>query len=204
MDRAYPRQRFTGTLLAICRQLEERHRGIVEYHLDFAPIAVHGKVATTIRSVRAYGSWARGAAACGNLDLAIEMDNEWVVGPWWGSRDLAEQPIDGVLVARAMLGRRPGVRYVSLDSALAGPQAIDPAEMKLVWRAPVEGRPPFHWRRAIASIRLDPTARRFPSSLICLPSCHELRGAETRASPGNWIRPLAGIGGGRRSSTPRA
>lgn len=204
MDRAYPRQRFTQVLIALCKQLDLRHQGVIDYHLDFAPIVVHGKVASSILSVRAYGSWARGAAACGNLDLAIEMDNEWVGGPWQGSRELVDQPIDGVPVARAMLGRRPSVRYVSLQSALDGPQAIDPAEMKRIWQAPVAGQLRVDWRAAIAAIPLDPAARRFSSSIISLPARQDYGGDTTRPAPGGWAPPRAVIGSKRNSPTPRA
>lgn len=205
MDRAYPRERFTQVLLTLCKQLDLRHQGVVDYHLDFAPLVFHGKVASRIRSVRAFGSWARGAQACGNLDLAIEMDNAWAVGPGRGSRELAEQPIDGVQVARAMLGRRPSVRYVSLQSALVGPQAIDPSEMKLIWQAHRPDQPRFDWRRAIAAIPLDPGARRFSSSIICLPSRQEMGSASTTAAAAatSTARAGASVGASVGAGAPR-
>lgn len=183
MERPYSRQRFTQLLTLICQSLDERHQGMVDYHLDYASTTVHGKVSSTIRSVRVFGSWARGALICGNLDLAVELDHHWVDGPWWGNRQLAEHPIDGVQVARALMGRHPGVRYLPLQAALEGPQAIDPAELRSIWRAPTRGEPALDWRRAIATVRLDPHAQRFSRSIVSLSGHPDLVSMGGRRKP---------------------
>ena len=183
MERPYSRQRFTQLLTLVCQSLDERHRGMVDYHLDYAPTAVHGKVSSTIRSVQVFGSWARGALICGNLDLAVELDHHWVDGPWWGNRQLADHPIDGVQVARALMGRHPGVRYLPLQAALDGPQAIDPDELRPIWRAPAAGQQALDWRKAILAVPLDPHAHRFSRSIVSLSASPDSAGTGSRRKP---------------------
>ena len=174
MDRPFSRQRFTQVLTLVCQTLDECHQGMADYHLDYESTTIHGKVSSKVHSVQAFGSWARGALVCGNLDLAVELDHQWVDGPWLGNRQLADHLIDGVQIARSLMGRHPSVRYLPLQAALEGPQAIDPAELKPIWRAPVPGEAPVDWRRAIRSIALDPNAQRFSRSIVSLSGVHDL------------------------------
>lgn len=183
MERPYSRQRFTQLLTLVCQSLDERHQGMVDYHLDYGSTTIHGKVSSTIRSVQVFGSWARGALICGNLDLAVELDHHWVDGPWWGNRQLSDHLIDGVQVARALMGRHPGVRYLPLQAALEGPQAIDPDELRPIWRAPIGGEPALDWRGAIRGVRLDPHAHRFSRSIVSLSSSPEVAGSGSRRKP---------------------
>lgn len=174
MERPFSRQRFSQVLTLVCQTLDERHQGLVDYHLDYGSTTIHGKVSSTVRSVQAFGSWARGALVCGNLDLAVELDHQWVDGPWLGNRQLAGHLVDGVQIARSLMGRHPSVRYLPLQAAIEGPQAIDPAELKPIWRAPVAGATRIDWRTAIRSIPLDPNAQRFSRSIVSLSGGHDL------------------------------
>jgi hypothetical protein len=69
----FPRDRFTRSLLAICEKLDACHDRTFDYkspNSDPWYLRIEGRVHAKVLSLWAFGSWARGAAECGDLDLA--------------------------------------------------------------------------------------------------------------------------------------
>lgn len=142
-----PREKFAKRLHAMCRRLDECSRRTLSYtELIFA---ARKESEFQVRGLWVFGSFARGAAMCGDLDLVMDVE-----GPTL---------ISGATLSRAFLGSPPGVRVFrgnpqSNDSGVRIPGAVQ------VWGAGL------NWRAAIDAITEDPAAGRFsrPADLIPL------------------------------------
>jgi len=76
----FPRERFTRSLLAMCEQLDACHARAFDYKSPSSDpwyLQLEGRVHAKVLGLWAFGSWARGAAECGDLDLAAQFDYVW-------------------------------------------------------------------------------------------------------------------------------
>ncbi|NMX39392.1 hypothetical protein HBO34_16075 [Pseudomonas veronii] len=132
LEKRYPRESFTKKLEQICQRLDEAStRGIA--HNDFFNKAVTSRV--EISSLWAVGSYARGAMACGDLDLVIEY--RLVEGPHPAPRK----------ITKTFFGTLPYVSYYfgKPESSTSGVVFTD--------AIPIWTEPSCDWRAAIDSIK---------------------------------------------------
>jgi hypothetical protein len=124
----------------------------------------------------AFGSWARGASECGDLDLAAQGDYAWA-GPALRGGKLPVE-VDTFLpdfdaIRKAMLGSRPHVHVLDLKWILEQGKlrdfAVDPKSLVLIWRPELDGQPAHDWRAAIAAIKPQRQANRKPRLTDALP-----------------------------------
>ena len=73
----FPRERFTRSLLAICEKLDACHDRTFDYQSPRSDpwyLRVEGRVHAKVLGLWAFGSWARGASECGDLDLTAQFE----------------------------------------------------------------------------------------------------------------------------------
>ena len=126
-------------------------------------------------SVR-YGSWARGASECGDLDLAAQFDYAWAEPALRGGKHPVEVSSflpDFDAIRKAMLGSRPHVHVLDLKWVLehgkSGEFAVDPESLVLIWRHELDGQPAHDWRAAIEAIKPQAQGTRAPRLTDALP-----------------------------------
>jgi len=144
----YPRRHFTAVLLRVCSRLDNRDAAEIEWSTRF-PFDQRQCQLVRVQRIWAFGSYARGAMDCGDLDLIVEVK--------------AEQEPPPSAVYRIFFGSTPDVRiYLGTPkvngSGLEVPQAI------LIWDGPGHD-----WRASIDRIVEDPDATRFNRPLDNLP-----------------------------------
>lgn len=183
----YPRERFTRSLSTLCARLDAQHQVEFDYKQksgSFAPIS--GKLRSTARVLWVYGSWAQGAADCGDLDLALDLPYEWVGWHGWlpgGVKALGLPDFDD---ARKGLLTAPPLVHI-LDAARirrygpVGGFAVHPDTMMPIWLAPdltdqekvafglTGDDPAKSWADRIAAITVDPDYKRAPRVQDALP-----------------------------------
>lgn len=148
MIHRYPRRHFTAVLLRVCSRLDNRDAAEIEWNTRFAFDQRQCQL-VRVQRMWAFGSYARGAMDCGDLDLIVEVK--------------AEQEPPRSAVYRTFFGSTPDVRiYLGTPkvngSGLEVPQAI------LIWDGPGHD-----WRASIDRIVEDPDATRFNRPLNNLP-----------------------------------
>lgn len=175
----FPRERFTRSLLAMCEQLDACHDRTFDYkspNSDPWYMQIEGRVHAKVLGLWAFGSWARGASECGDLDLAAQLDYAWAGPALRGGK----HPVEGDsflpdfdAIRKAMLGSRPHVHVLDLKRILERGSsdnfAVDPESLALIWRPELEGQPAHDWRTAIESIKPQPRATRTPRLTDALP-----------------------------------
>lgn len=139
LEKRYPRESFTKKLEQICQRLDEASTRAIA-HKDFFNKAVTSQLEIT--SLWVVGSYARGAMACGDLDLVIEY--RLIEGPHPAPRK----------ITKTFFGGLPYVSYYfgnpeSSTSGVAFPDAI------VIWT-----EPGCDWRATIDSIKPVPSAGR--------------------------------------------
>jgi hypothetical protein len=123
----------------------------------------------------AFGSWARGANECGDLDLAAQLEYAWAGPALRGGKHPIE--VDTFLpdfdaIRKVMLGARPHVHVFDLkwrEHGKSGDFAVDPESLVLIWRPELDGRPAHDWRAAIDAIKPQPQANCSPRVTDALP-----------------------------------
>lgn len=154
-EKRRPRAAFIRTLERMCSRLDERPTFTVtttDRYLDRRET-----VDVEIAALWVAGSYARGAATCGDLDVVLDSRSK---GPLPSARS----------VKHAAFGVLPGVScYTGTpernSSAVAFPEAVR------VWT------PGANWRQALALIKLDASAGHFARETDVLPLRPEQMGA---------------------------
>lgn len=124
----------------ICGRLDERPATEVQWVERFLWIKRHCHMTEVLR-VWAFGSYARGASDCGDLDLVVEIASE------------AQPPAPAVY--RIFFGSARDVR-IYLGTPPKNGSGIEITDPVLLWN----GRD-YDWRAAIGGIKEDSTATRF-------------------------------------------
>ena len=158
-ERRKPRAAFTRTLERLCRRLDERSTFDVEYTHRLFTLGKVIRARTAIRALWVAGSYARGVAQCGDLDLIIKTEK--LKG--------ADVPYRKLL--RPAFGHIPDVRVYEgtpqqNSSGVPLPEAIE------VWT------PGSDWRTAIAAIRVNESAGRVARATDVIPLRAEQLGVE--------------------------
>jgi hypothetical protein len=137
-EKRYPRDKFTKQLVRICKALDEVSIRDISYDLYGTTATCHLE-ATELWVV---GSYARGALACGDLDVIVSF-----------AATGAGLPMPKVL-SRAFFGATPGVRFYSGTPEVNRSGAVFP-DAVLIWSIQ-----DCDWQARIDSIMPDPTAGR--------------------------------------------
>jgi hypothetical protein len=178
----YPREACTAALSAVLKRVDANPERLVKYdkHLDRdRPWASHvmGTLCARAKRIWVFGSYARGAVECGDVDMIVDVDISWVDNFHWrqGKNEPREkregnQHMESYLgaVAASLFGpmrtpiHRGGVQLYSTffdqgnHEFSFDPGALLRDEAKLVWE------PGLDWRAALDSIKPNPNARPFP------------------------------------------
>jgi len=182
----YPRERFTLSLASLCERLDKKHRLEFDYRSPRGSfLSIYGRVRVDVRVLWVFGSWARGALECGDLDVAVDLHDEWAGGHGWCAGGRAVQALPGFEIARRAVLRAPPLIHIlnAGDIRKYGPTgdfAVHPDTMMPIWLAPdlsskektkfgVADFPHLHWSERIAAIKGDPSFRRAPRTCDALP-----------------------------------
>lgn len=136
-EKRYPRESFTKKLIRMCQRLDECSARTITHKDIYGEFT--GEI--TITSMWVVGSYARGAMACGDLDIVVGVQTK---GPLPSTR----------VWARSFFGAPSLVRYYPGDptenaSGIPFPEAV------LIWSGAG-----CDWKVALASIKPDPNAGR--------------------------------------------
>lgn len=173
----FPRERFTRSLISLCKRLDLRHQLEFEYASprgDLVPM--HGRMSVDARVLWAFGSWAQGAPDCGDLDLALDLLGAWVDGHGWLRDNTKAKGLPGFDPARKAILTAPPLVHI-LDAGdirrrgPAGAIVVQPEMLIPIWVAPdltdierkmfgVNKFPTMHWSERIESIKLDAAYQR--------------------------------------------
>lgn len=141
-----PRETFAKRLHAMGERLDKWSKRTLSYKEML--FGARKESEFQVRGLWVFGSFARGAATCGDLDLVMDVDGPTLVS--------------SATLSRAFLGSPPNVRVFrgspqSNDSGVTLPGAVQ------VWGAGM------NWRAAIDAIAEDPAAGRFSRPADLLP-----------------------------------
>lgn len=139
LEKRYPHEWFTKKLEHICQRLDGAPIRTIA-HKDFFNKAVTSRV--EISSLWAVGSYARGAMACGDLDLVIEY--RLIEGPHPAPRKITKTFFGGIPYVSYYFGKP--------DSSTSGVIFLN--------AIPIWTEPGCDWRAVIDSIKPDPGAGR--------------------------------------------
>jgi len=129
-----------------------------------------------VRTVYAFGSWARGAVDCADLDLVVHLECRWI-GPVM--RD--GEPVEGQPkppfcdLRKALIGAMRDVEvgdYDEVVSAAHFPENLQLSALVPIWRAPSYVASEMKWpgwRAALDGVTVDPTAGHAPHVADALP-----------------------------------
>lgn len=184
--RRYPRERFTRSLASLCKQFDKQHSLEFDYaspKRTFLPI--HGRMLVDVRVLWVFGSWAAGAVECGDLDVALDLHDEWIGGHGWCAGGRATQSLPGFEPARRSVLRAPPLVHILNASDIreygpSGDFAVHPDTMRPIWLAPdlsgqekttfgIADLPDLHWHERIEAINADPNYQRAPRTCDALP-----------------------------------
>jgi hypothetical protein len=188
----------------MCGQLDACHVRTFDYKSSSSDpwyLQVEGRVHAKVLGLWAFGSWARGASECGDLDLAARFDYAWAEPALRGGTHPIE--VDSFLpdfdaIRRAMLGSRPHVHVLDLKRVLehgkSADFAVDPESLVLIWRPELDGQLAHDWRASIEGVKPQAQETRAPRLTDALPllieqTAMDLRHAENavRAHQGGLV-----------------
>lgn len=145
-----PRESFTARLRKLCAKLDGESTKVVSFkHFHGAP----RQAELSAKRLWVFGSYARGALTCGDLDLLMEVEGR-------APRELARRAFIGPLVNVRTLFGTPEENITE--------KVIQ--EAVLVWE------PGMDWETALRSIAVDPEAGRLARPTDALPFRHEQDG----------------------------
>jgi len=170
--RRFPRGRFTKSLARICERLDACSDLTFDYLTPSreSPLTrVRGPVPVQVNELLAFGSWARGAKQCGDLDLVVVVEVGWAALPDFvlPRETCASGSMVGYLptfgeVRRRVIGSFPYVHPISLEhSARLAEEGLDMNVRALIpiWKSARAAF--FDWRAALAGVSVCPAAGRF-------------------------------------------
>lgn len=121
---------------------------------------VRGRVRVRIERVWVFGSYARGALMCGDVDLVIQAQLSWD-----GPHTLQGKPHEGDAflpqlhrVVGPLIGPRRGINFVDHKGLMERLTVLD--EVQVMREAILLWQPGMDWRAALASIQANPAAGR--------------------------------------------
>ncbi|MDF3881993.1 nucleotidyltransferase domain-containing protein [Cupriavidus basilensis] len=155
MSRRYPRAHFTKVLHRVFERLDSVATRQAEWTERFL-IQERCHAVVTVERVWVFGSYARGAMDCGDLDLIVEVS----AAREGGAR--AGRPPTST-ISRIFFGAAPDVRVYP------GTPAEPIAGLENVTATQIWGRGGFDWRGALAAIKDDPSATHFERQTDSLP-----------------------------------
>jgi hypothetical protein len=184
----FPRERFTRTLSRLLTRLDSQ--GIVEFDvLDSSRSSlptVAGNARGRVLRVWIFGSYARGALTCGDLDLIAEIATEWVGVPTLGGRPAPQMRGPEFRQARrSLLGSLPHVEIFerawveSVEKGHASEGLSATVSMTNAIQIYGDG---IDWRAAIAAIVPVDDAGHHPRAHDCLPLRLTQTGMDLRAA----------------------
>lgn len=133
-----PRADFTRKLEKICTLLDTRSVDTVAFK-SYPPPRMF-EVEVEIEALWVFGSYARGAKDCGDLDIMVKVN---------GYHPRCTE------INRHFLGKLPGVR-VYLGTPTENTSGVKIKDARLIWQKDLD------WKGAIDAIAEDPNATRFP------------------------------------------
>jgi hypothetical protein len=147
-ERRRPRESYTRALIRICEKFDSQDTYELNWKNRFLRRSCRGVLRAD--SLWVVGSYARGAATCGDLDLVLKVTH------LEGNAASAAQ-----FISKA-LPRSPGVRCYGGDPD-ENTSGVHFSEAVHIWSKGVD------WRRAIESIPADPSAGRFTRPIDDIP-----------------------------------
>lgn len=168
-DNRPSRERFTRTIEKICIRLDARNECEYDFKIPATSTfryVTSGRVRAKLVELQAFGSWARGASHCADLDLFARIERRWL-GPLTLTDEQSGQVIQReeehippfTKSCNALIGRWPEVNVLDLAAALS--QSVDDLQIDMSSTVPIWA-PGSDWRAAIASIKIDANAGRKP------------------------------------------
>ena len=163
MPERIPRAVLTRRLERLLARVDATPERVVERKKSLVfGIDVRGPVRVRVDAIWVFGSYARGALECGDVDLIIQSHMEWAGPvtldgrPYLGSRLLPGigkviSPVIGPLRKITFVDHH---NYMSSGTFLDGDQVA--RDVLLLWK------PGLDWRSALHGIPLDPIAGRAP------------------------------------------
>ncbi|MFK3818590.1 hypothetical protein ACI2KG_18620 [Pseudomonas sp. NPDC089407] len=163
-EKRYARERFTKQLIRICEALDKVSTREFEYMLFDEPRVCR----MTVNQLWVFGSYARGALTCGDLDVVVKY-----------TKALGGKPMPKVYT-RAFFGLCPGVRFYDGDPQ-ENSSGAELSGAVLIWAGSDDANA---WRARIDSIVPDADAGRAPRDTDCIP----LRSEQLRTHGDDFIR----------------
>lgn len=187
-EKRYPRADCTKVLASVLARVDATPERLVEYKskMNFFPFARDwGTLRVRINRIWVWGSYARGATECGDVDLLIDAHIQFVDDVWF-----RDAPDINIKERKLHVPEWNQAQYVpywrNVDSKLLGPfrKPLDRASCTLLQslgdkvtqhnqsltrdevmeHAILVWRPGMAWRVALANIKADPGAGRFPDA----------------------------------------
>lgn len=150
-----PRETFTAKLRKICAQLDAKGPQTFNYKHWFFDRQETATVEAC--ALWAFGSYARGATTCGDLDLVFETKASGNSSPRWS------------VLTKAFIGVHAAVRVYG-GTPTKNDSGAELDEAVLLWK------PGMDWEAALASIKPDPEASRFQRTSDSVPLRMEQHG----------------------------
>ena len=145
----HSRDRFTRSLTRICEELDNRAWVELDYdHTVAGCVRIQGRMQARALCVWAFGSWARGAPFCSDLDLAVWLENKWLEAPRINGQSNPDAPFSVLIPLRKLLGVRPLVHFVDVKDVGVG-LAVQRSDLTLIWQHP-DVEESSTWRDRIA------------------------------------------------------
>jgi predicted nucleotidyltransferase len=163
MPERIPRAVLTRRLERLLARVDATPERVVERKKSLVfGIDVRGPVRVRVDAIWVFGSYARGALACGDVDMIIQSHMEWAGPvtldgrPYLGSSLL---PSIGKVIS-PVIGPLRKITFVDHHNYLSGGTILDgdqvARDVLLLWK------PGLDWRSALHGIPIDPIARRAP------------------------------------------
>lgn len=163
MPERIPRAVLTRRLERLLARVDVTPERVVERNNSLLfGIDVRGPVLVRVDAIWVFGSYARGALECGDVDLIMQSRMEWA-GPVTldGRPYLGSSLLPGIgKVISPVIGPLRKITFVDHRDYMSGSTMLDGEQVArdalLLWK------PGLDWRSALHGIPLDPTAGRAP------------------------------------------
>jgi predicted nucleotidyltransferase len=161
MTERIPREKLTARLERLITRVEATPERIVERKTSLHPsLDVRGPVRVRIESIWTFGSYARGAQLCGDIDLIIKARMSWA-GPHTlnGITREGNSLLPSLCkVISPLIGPLHRITWIDYDDLMQKMKVLD--EVKIMEEAILLWQPRMNWRGAIEAIKVNPKAGR--------------------------------------------
>lgn len=159
-----PREAFRKRIERLLAKVEAWPELVVERKTSLSrSMDVYGPVRVRIEAIWVFGSYARGAPLCGDVDLIIMGSLAWageflVRGhPYDGKNPNGWLPSLGRVIS-PLIGPLRGMVVVSYDDLMRHLTVLD--EQQVMQEAVLLWAPGMNWKAALDDIKINPAARR--------------------------------------------